>query len=417
MSATHSQSGRLPRVDHKNGAASWLNRLRTRAARLRARLAPPDPVLLLRADGTRSVWLGDDRLEQAEGRKTPKFLAVEIPDDLLLRRSLPLPRMSASDVEEALLLEVRSNSPFAPDDLAWGCVVRDADDGQQYAEIVIASRRLISEFIHAKWPDLPAGGQPEVWAVAGLPGPVVITGYGEQRRQRHSQSQQRWDWALLFLALALASVAAITPTAQLRLRALEAADAFEGVMKRVAPLVRKRDEIALLNDRLRSLDAAVADRVDPAQVLEYLTQILPDDTHLYALDIRKEKITASGHTVDASALLQKLSSDPRLKDVRSPTAVTRVPGAAKEAFTVEFTMDMTQAAVGASFGAGKTNGVATTVASQPAPVASAAAAPSAPAASSVSNGVAAAPPQAAASVPRPAANGGSSPFVVGGSAR
>ena len=106
--------------------------------------------------------------------------------------------------------------------------------------------------------------------------------------------------------------------------------------------MRKRDELAVLNERLRSLDATVANRVDPAGVIEYLTQVLPDDTHLYSLDIQKAKITASGHTVDASALLQKLSSDPRLKDVRSPTAVTRLPGATKEAFTVEFTMDMKQ---------------------------------------------------------------------------
>jgi general secretion pathway protein L len=237
-----------------------------------------------------------------------------------------------------------------------------------------------------------------VWAVAGLPAPVVIRGYGEQRRLQHAEKRQRWDFALLLLACALASLAAMTPTAQLRLRALEAVDAFQAVVKRAAPFVRKRDEVALLNDRLRSLDAAVADRVDPAQVLEYLTQILPDDTHLYALDIRNAKITASGHTVDASALLQKLSSDPRLKDVRSPTAVTRAPGAAKEAFTVEFTMEMKQASVGA----------------RPQAASAAAIEPVAPAAAPAAS---AAIPAASAASPAAAKPASSSPFVVGGSPR
>jgi len=272
--------------------------------------------------------------------------------------------------------------------------VREVEGGRRRAEIVIASRRHISDFIQTRWPDLSPGEQPEVWAVAGLPAPIVISGYGEPRRLRHTQSRQRWDWALLFVACVLASLAAMTPTAQLRLRALEAADAFQAVVNRVAPLVRKRDEITLLNDRLRSLDAAVADRIDPAQVLEYLTQVLPDDTHLYALDVRKAKITASGHTVDASALLQRLSSDPRLRDVRSPTAVTRAPGATKEAFTVEFTMEMRQAAVGPSVVAATGAVVAVPVATTAAPGASAAAAP------------------AASAAPKPAS---SSPFVIGGS--
>jgi general secretion pathway protein L len=399
MPPAQSHNGHAGPDPREAWAGSSLSRLKTRMGSLWARLASPDPVLLLRTDGSKSVWAGGTRLEGAAAAKKPKFVAVEIPDELLLRRSLILPRMSSDDTAEALLLDVRSNSPFAPEDLAWGSVVRDTEGGQKRAEIVIASRRHISEFLQARRPDLPSGEQPEVWGVAGLPEPVVITGYGEQRRLQHARSQQRWDVALLMLACALAAFAAMTPTAQLRLRALEAMDAFQDVVKRSAPLVRQRDEIALLNDRLRSLDAAVADRVDPAQVLEYLTEILPDDTHLYALDIRSTKITASGHTVDASVLLQKLSSDPRLRDVRSPSAVTRQPGATKEAFTVEFTMDMKQASVGVRPmpAAGTVNGEP--VASTAEPVASGAS------------------PAASAALPAAARPAASSPFVIGGSPR
>ena len=179
-------------------------------------------------------------------------------------------------------------------------------------------------------------------------------------------------------------------------------------MKRVAPLVRKRDELAVLNERLRSLDAAVADRVDPAGVIEYLTQALPDDTHLYSLDIQKAKITASGHTVDASALLQKLSSDPRLKDVRSPTAVTRMPGATKEAFTVEFTMDMKQVPVSPP---------SASAAAGPA-VPAAVATPAMPSVSAPATAAATGAPSAAAARPsEPAVAPAASRFVIGGSSR
>ncbi len=386
MSATQSKTA--PRgLALQQAATSWLAWVKARAQGLRSRWAASDPVLLHHPDGRQSVWLADAQLEQAAARRKPKFVAVEIPDDLLLRRSLALPKMPQADIDEALRLEVRSNSPFADDDVAWGCVTRQDERGFRRAEIVIASRRHIAEFMQSRWPDLCVGAQrPEAWAVAGLPAPVVLSGYGEQQRLRHQALQQRWDVALLLLACVLALLAAITPTAQLRLRALEAADAFDAAVKRASPLVRKRDELTVLNDRLRYLDGAVADRVDPAGVMEYLTRILPDDTYLYSLDIQKAKITASGHTVDAAAILQKLSADPRLKDVRSPNAVTRLPGATKEAFTVEFTLDTKPPPISPP--------VAAAAAIQPA------------------SGPATAPVAAAA--PKPASP---SPFVIGGSTR
>lgn len=337
MSATRSKSG-LSGLDIQTAWAT--SGLKARLDALRTRLAPSDPVLLLHPDGTESVWQGDSRLADGAAAKGAKFVAVELPDELLLRRSLDMPAMSQADTGEAVLLEVRGSSPFAPEDMVWGHVMRELRDGQRRAEIAIASRKHVSDFIKGRWPELSTGDkEPEVWVVAGLPAPIVIGGWGEHRRLTHAASQRRWDMTLLVVAGVLASLAAMTPTIQLRFRAMEAADAFEALTARAAPLVRKRDEVAALNEKLRALDNAVADRVDPASVIAYLTQILPDDTHLYSLDLQKTKIIASGHTTDASALLQKLSADPKLRDVRFPAAVTRVPGAAKEAFTVEFTMD------------------------------------------------------------------------------
>ena len=399
MSATRTKSG-LSGLDlHSAWATSGL---KVRLDAMRARLAPSDPVVLLHPDGTETVWRANAPVPGLQAAKSRKFVAVELPDDLLLRRGFDLPAMSQADTDQAVLLEVRGNSPFPPEDLAWGYVIRDVRDGQRRAEIAIASRRHIGEFIQSRWPDLAGPDKmPEVWVVAGLPAPIVIAGYGEHKRLSHAASKQRWDMALLVAALVLVSLAAMTPTLQLRFRALEAADAFESLVIRVAPLVRKRDEISAMNDKLRALDAAVGDRVDPAGVIAYLTEILPDDTHLYSLDIQKTKIIAAGHTVDASALLQKLSADPKLRDVRSPTAVTRVPGAAKEAFTVEFTMEKRQ-----------------TVAASPAPIPGAVPVATAPMVT-VSAPMPGAVPTVAPVVPRPAppAAAGSSPFTIGGAKR
>ncbi len=45
-------------------------------------LTPQPPVLLLQADGKQSVWEGG---RQVTSRAIPRFKAVELPDDLVLR--------------------------------------------------------------------------------------------------------------------------------------------------------------------------------------------------------------------------------------------------------------------------------------------------------------------------------------------
>jgi general secretion pathway protein L len=389
----------------------WLSAL---AGRDRGNV-PAEPVRLMRAVGSQAVWQGERVVDSIPIRE-PRFTAVELPDDLLLRVSFEMPPLSPGDSEEALALQARSHSPFAAEDTVWGARVRPAGSGGR-AEVVIASRRQARDYTASRWPQLHEGAF-EVWAFDASGAPVVVRGFGEGLRLERAQRQRRWDGVLLLVAVLLALAAAVTPTAQLRMRAVEAVESYEALARRAAPLVRKRDEIVQINERLRAVDAAAADRVDPAAVMEHLTRILPDDTYLLTLDIRKSRIAAMGHTSDASALLQRLSADPALKDLRSPTAVTRVPGASKEAFNLEFTLD---AAASATL---------TGTAPAAGPPAGPAAAPSTPMVPAVLGASAAAqvaapapelpPPQVAAPATKPAAAAsavGGSPFAIGGSKR
>lgn len=387
-----------------SAGASPLARWQSLVERVRARLAPPQPVLLLRADGSRAVWLGDAPLPPDAVRTPPRFVAVEVPDDLLLQRALDLPRLAPELAAEAVELDVRSSSPFPADDLAWGSTVRDTADGRRRAHIALASRRQVAQYLASHGPEPSEGAPaPEAWALAGGV-PVVLTGFGEPARLAQAASRARGDLVLLASAVLLALLVAATPTLQLRSRAVEAAAAHQALGQRVEPFVRKRDELTAINDSLQKLDAAASDRVDPAGVMEVLTNALGDDTYLYSLDIRKARVAAGGHTVDAAALLQKLSADPRLKDVRAPTAVTRVPGASKEAFMVEFTM-APPAAVAVP---------AAPVAAAPAAVAPAAVAASMPLAGPPAAEVASSPGPAAVAAPAKPASAGASPFAIGG---
>ncbi|HMA07212.1 MAG TPA: PilN domain-containing protein, partial [Ramlibacter sp.] len=77
---------------------------------------------------------------------------------------------------------------------------------------------------------------------------------------------------------------------------------------------------------------------DPLLVTDLLTRVLPDDTSLLGLNIQGSKISITGSTSDAAALMQQLSARPELREVKAPTAATRPLGTSKDSFNIEFTL-------------------------------------------------------------------------------
>ena len=72
---------------------------------------------------------------------------------------------------------------------------------------------------------------------------------------------------------------------------------------------------------------------------DLLTQALPDDTSLLNLQLQGLKVTMAGQTTNAAALMQHLSAQPGVRDVRAPSAATKPLGVTKESFSIEFMLD------------------------------------------------------------------------------
>jgi general secretion pathway protein L len=77
-------------------------------------------------------------------------------------------------------------------------------------------------------------------------------------------------------------------------------------------------------------------------VLQLITEALGDDTSLLSLQVQGHKVSLTGQTANASALMKKLDSLPGLRDVRAPAPATKPLGATRESFTIEFSMDPAQ---------------------------------------------------------------------------
>ena len=307
-------------------------------------LAPLVPVRLRHADGHESVWQGDKVYKTVGGKPVvaTRFVAIELPEDLFLRRTMTMPAMGSAEVASAVALELQSISPFAVDDLVWGFRAAPAVAGMSQVEAVLASRQQVQQHIGGLVPGLSTAVAPEVWVLSSLvavpAAPIIMTGFGENQRQRYAHLWRRGGYALLALMVCVLVAIAVTPTLQLRLRAIEAAAAYDAVLRRAEPLTRQRAALLQSADRLAALNTMLADRVEPLQVIDTLTRALPDDVSLLGMQVQGNKVTFNGQATNAAALMQSLGAQPGLRDVKAPTAATKPLGFVKESFVIELTL-------------------------------------------------------------------------------
>jgi general secretion pathway protein L len=300
-------------------------------------LAPQPHVCLLQADGNASRWAGDAPAA-GDALKAP-FTAVELPEALRLDCRLQLPAMAPADLHDAVALEVRTASPFDPSDLVWGYRARPAADGAVAVHAVLASRRAVEQHLASCGERLAGRTAPEVWARDDEGRAVVLQGYGEAARKRRAVRGRWLAYALLLLALVLTGAAAVTPTMQLKLRAMQAAIATQEVETRMAPLLAQREALVRTQGDLDALRGLMAEHVEPLAVVDLLTRLIPDDTFVQRLQVQGAKVTISGQTPNTAALMNTLSGHPDVRDVRSPAAATRaMGGSGRENFTIELNL-------------------------------------------------------------------------------
>jgi general secretion pathway protein L len=300
-------------------------------------ITPQLPVRLIEAGGGRSLWLGDRKRDASEAElRSARFTAVEVPGELALSRQLVLPQLSGRDLRDAVALEVRDSSPFDPADLVWGYRSRAGEPGTLDVTTVMASRNHVMQHIERVAPEQLQSPSLEAWVLAQDGVPVVLRGFGEAARARRAVLGRAGTYALMSLALLLATAMAVTPTVQLHLRALQAAAAYQVLQQRAGPAIAQREALVRGREDLANLQEVMNDHIEPLAAIDTLTQMIPDDTWLQRVQAQGPRFTLSGQTPNAASLMNTLSGNPGLREVRAPSPATR-SAANRENFVVEFT--------------------------------------------------------------------------------
>lgn len=312
------------------------------------RTLPASPIQILSVGAgpdAMVAWVRSDRLlwdgrAEAGEQKVFAYAAVLLPADNALLRTLYLPPMSPKALQGAALLDVQMMSPFGDDRTLWAYAVRPGADssGAQRVDVVITSRDLVAAQLREQQARLPQGVEPEVW-VGTDTAPIMLSGFGEQRRLARETRQRRWLGVGLFSAAVLAFGLAVTPTMQLRLRALDAVNQLGKLTKSTSEVVAKRQGLVAEAESVSELLARQQQQVDHVRVMAALTRVLPDDTAVQRVQIKGTKLSVQGLSDNTSEVVGLLSREPGFREVRLPSAVTRASRSSKESFTLEAAID------------------------------------------------------------------------------
>ena len=326
-------------------------------------LTAPVPVQLLDADGGFSDWqwrLGVIAPQQG-GSPANTAHAVALSADAVLERTLTLPRLNLADVAQAVALEAASISPFGAAQTVAGFSVEQPVKGAQTQTVHMAltSRKQLEQAVQRAQVSFAERGAAlgdndiEVWVLpsrrqetggeAGvLPQtlrPVVFDTAGVQPRQALVARGRASRVGLVALTAVLLAALAATPVWQARGRAVQAQAALDQVSRDVAPQQAQREALVKQADALRAVGGVLKTQLAPMPVLNLVTRVLPDTAWINTLRVEGDKVILTGNADDAAALVQALSKEEGVKEVRLPSPATRPAGAAKENFNIELRLD------------------------------------------------------------------------------
>lgn len=291
------------------------------------------------------AWVRGSRLSwemsaRADGHKSPAaYSAILVGSDQVLARTLLLPSMPSKALHGAVELDVYTMSPFSQEQTLWAYAARGSEAGTgQKVDVVITSRDLVEQAIAVHGFQGADNAGPEVWLQAPA-GPIMLPGFGEQRRLKREARQRVWLLLGGVAVVGLVAALAITPTAQLRLRAIDAASQLTKLAKGTSEVAARRQTMMAEAESVAELIKLQQQQLDHLRLLAMLTQLLPDDTAVQRIQFKGTKLIVNGLSDNASAVVSTLANEPGFREVRLPSAVTRVSRTSKESFVLEAMID------------------------------------------------------------------------------
>jgi general secretion pathway protein L len=299
----------------------WCGQLAALIAPLRGPARLPD-ALLLRPDPDGAISMQRRRRGQeaalvvaapgqrpARGRRDPLVLVY---GGRLLLREIAVPLAAERNLDSMLAYEIDRLTPFAAADVVWTHRVlgRDHAQGQVRVELALVPRAALASLL-ARLAE--ADLVPTMLEATGPDGTIRRLSLVPPNPARLAARRRHEG-----LALAACAVLAVALVGQPFLRQSLALADTEARMAALRPAVQReealRQRILAGGAGANRLAAAREQAGTVLRALVALNELLPDDTWLTALSLRKSQISIEGHSAEATRLIATLAADPRLRN-------------------------------------------------------------------------------------------------------
>lgn len=251
-----------------------------------------------------------------------------------LRRPLTLPGAAGDRLRDVVGFEIDRQTPFTADNVAFDARVlgrRDAD-GLIEAELVVVPRQRLDAPLSSLGPMADSLAGIDLCAENGQP--LGVNLLDPALRRRHGDAFRYWN-----LALAVVAVLAVAATMwQLLANRRAAADELEARIASQATAARsaaaERQALIDLIEGQAFLDRERAQRPTTVEVLDELTQRLPDSTYLEKLAIEDNNLLMIGLSREAPSLVQRLQGSKLWRAPSLTGALMPDPVSGRDRFTL-----------------------------------------------------------------------------------
>lgn len=301
-------------------------------------LNPSEDLLIHFADGHVERYKNGHWLSAKQGQSA-SFHGILLPDSILLRRTLTVPSLSETELQQLLSYELEASSPFGVAQTVWGYRVAEETGRGAKIELLLTARAQVDQVFRKISKDRPLE-EYELWGMAAEHKPVTFMGFGADRRAHFARHQLLQRVALLLMLPLLIVLLFAPPVLEARKTLQDAETAYQQLQKKAGALEQKRGLVQAQQQSLIDVINFVKSQPQALAVLNLLSEKIPDSAFVNRFVINPQHVAISGQADNAAALMQVLGNVPSISNVRAPSAITRMPGSDKELFALEFNVDL-----------------------------------------------------------------------------
>jgi len=290
-----------------------------------------EPVRLYNAETKQEIGVIQNGKRVSGVGKNVQTVAVCLPEEQLLSKTVQLPVAIESDLAEVMHLELAAISPFPEEDSVMGWRLEGRDDTSLTIEALIAHKsdcRVAMASI---------SGADELWA-QGTSAYVVMGGFNEAKRKQRYISRLRVMAvkALLTFMILLALPAVVSGFRYLQMEKVKGQ--YLELKDSSAAAVEARETLMAGNELVDRFNTLIAEHPEPSYYLQLLTKEAADDVWLRNFNLKGSKLQITGYALNATEFIQQLSQLPQFSQVKQRGGIRRDNASGREVFTLDIVL-------------------------------------------------------------------------------